>query len=134
MIAKPFDAMTLAATVRRYSQDARLAPLRTSFVRRAHKDAEALATCRLLLASAERSSAALAVIRTIAHGLAGAAGIYGFAEISDAAGALENDAIAELAGGSPGQAGQALDTLLALLASLADASSESTQSRFNKRA
>lgn len=120
VIPKPFDPMTLAAAVRRYSQDSRLAPLRTSFVRRVREDAARLVTYRLPLASQERSSAGLAAIRTIAHGLAGAAGIYGFAEISDAAGALENEVIAELAGGSTGQVGEALDTLLALLSTMLD--------------
>jgi two-component system OmpR family response regulator len=120
VIPKPFDPMTLAAAVRRYSQDTRLAPLRTSFVRRAHEDAAALATYRLPLASQERSSAVLAAIRTIAHGLAGAAGIYGFAEISDAAGALENEVITELAVGSPRHVDPALDTLLALLGKIQD--------------
>jgi CheY-like chemotaxis protein/HPt (histidine-containing phosphotransfer) domain-containing protein len=126
VIAKPFDPMTLAAAVRSYSQAARIASLRSGFVLRARQDAVALAACRRHLADPRDLSATLADIRTLAHGLAGAAGIYGFAEISDAAGALENAVIAELTGGRPGQAGQALDRLLALLASLGDAKSEST--------
>lgn len=121
VISKPFDPMTLASSVRRYSQDARLAPLRASFVSRARKDAAAMATCRPLLASQQLAGAALADIRTITHGLAGSAGIYGFAEISEAAAALEQDVIAEIADTpTPGKVRKALDTLLALIECLAD--------------
>jgi HPt (histidine-containing phosphotransfer) domain-containing protein len=48
-------------------------------------------------------------IKRTAHGLSGAGGIYGFAEISDAAATLEDAVIAELA--DPGH-GEATDVAL----------------------
>ena len=135
VIAKPFDPMKLAAAVRLYSQDARLAPLRASFVRRAHKDATSLAACRLSLASEQDSVAALASVRTIAHGLAGTAGIYGFIEISDAAAALERDVLGDLAGSvAHGQVVRALDALLVLIACLADTDDRETPPQSRHRA
>ncbi len=127
VIAKPFDPMTLAAALRRYSQDGRFAPLRDNFVRRARKDASALATCRLPLAFRELAEPALADISTIAHGLAGSAGIYGFDAISSAAAALEQDVIAELMGnGTPGQVRTALDALLTCIVDLVDTENGAT--------
>jgi two-component system OmpR family response regulator len=122
VIAKPFDPMKLAAAVRRYSQEARLAPLRASFVRRAHKDGEALAAFRRSLISVEGSVDALANVRTVAHGLSGTAGIYGFVDISEAAAALEREVIGDHAGNvSHGQVVRALDALLAIMVCLVEA-------------
>jgi two-component system OmpR family response regulator len=130
VISKPFDPMTLAVAVRRYSQDARLAPLRASFVRRAGKDAAALEGCSQGLAARGTSPAILADIRALAHGLAGAGGIYGFVEISEAAAALEHDVIAEQSGeGRPEKVGQALDALLVALTSIGDANGKCTSSQ-----
>ncbi len=122
VIAKPFDPLSLAGQVRRYLQAARIAPLRAKFVQRACRDAAALVACRHPKAGGGDGREVLADIRTIAHGLAGAAGLYGFAAIGAAAAALEQDAIDMLAGsGSDAKVGQALETLLALLSPLADA-------------
>ena len=52
--------------------------------------------------SGNRLPGTLDRIKRIAHGLSGAGGIYGFAEISDAAATLEDAAIAELADAGPG--------------------------------
>jgi two-component system OmpR family response regulator len=130
VIPKPFDPMTLAAAVRRYAQLAKIAPLRADFVLRARKDAKVLAECRRHLVTRGSLPDLLGDVRRIAHGLAGAAGTYGFTEISDAAAALEDDVTAELAGeGAPRPTKKRLDALLALMASMQDAESESTSDR-----
>jgi CheY-like chemotaxis protein len=98
VIPKPFDPMTLAASVRSYVQPARdpMDDLRAGFLLRIKRDAVALSEHRLLLKE-NRPPAALDQIKRIAHALSGAGGIYGFAEISDAAADLEDAATAELA-------------------------------------
>jgi CheY-like chemotaxis protein len=92
VIPKPFDPMTLVALVRSYLQpaDDPLDKLRSVFLQRVKKDAATLAEHRSAFKDGTSTPATLARIRGIAHGLAGAGGIYGFAEISDAAAALEN--------------------------------------------
>jgi DNA-binding response OmpR family regulator len=103
VIPKPFDPMTLAASVRSYVQPAQspLDDLRIGFLRRVKKDAATLSQNRLALKDGNRSTSTLDRIRCIAHGLSGAGGIYGFAEISEAAAALEEAVIAELADPGP---------------------------------
>jgi CheY-like chemotaxis protein len=104
VIPKPFDPMTLAASVRSYVQPARdpMDDLRAGFLLRIKKDSVALSEHRLLLKE-NRLPAALDQIKRIAHALSGAGGIYGFAEISDAAADLEDAAAAELADSSLGR-------------------------------
>jgi len=118
VIAKPFDPMTLAGSVRsqmRPRQDG-LAEVRSGFVRRASEDAASLARYRSALGDAATSSAALVRIREITHGLAGAGGIFGFSEISDAAEALEEAAVVALNGAGSSEALElALDRLLACI-------------------
>ena len=96
VIPKPFDPMTLAASVRSYVQPAHdpLEDLRAGFLQRVKRDAAALSVDRLVLEGGNRLPGTLNRIKRIAHGLSGAGGIYGFAEISDAAAALEDAAIA----------------------------------------
>jgi two-component system OmpR family response regulator len=105
IIPKPFDPMTLAASLRSYLQPARdpLDDLRTQFLQRVKKDGAALSEGRLALKGGNRLPATLDRIKRVAHGLSGAGGIYGFAEISDAAAALEDAVIAELAGPGRGE-------------------------------
>jgi HPt (histidine-containing phosphotransfer) domain-containing protein len=68
-------------------------------------------------------------IKSIAHALSGAGGIYGFAEISDAAAALEDAAIAELADpGSGDETDIALDDLIFLAEQCADSRSRMARS------
>jgi CheY-like chemotaxis protein len=95
VIAKPFDPLTLGDSVRRHlsARAAVLAELRASFVARARTDAAAL-----LVRKHDKSNAALERIKDIAHGLAGAAGIYGFDRISMKAADLE-DAVATMLAG-----------------------------------
>ncbi len=115
VIGKPFDPMTLSASVRGYL---RLSPgpiesLRTGFLRRVHKDVSVLLQDRLALKRGTCLLSSLHRIKRIAHSLAGAGGIYGFAEISDAAAAVEDAAIAELGGrGLNDATGVALDILI----------------------
>ena len=115
VIPKPFDPMTLAASVRSYVQPAHdpLEDLRAGFLQRVERDAATLAADRLMLKDGNRLPDTLDRIKRIAHALSGAGGIYGFAEISDAAAALEDAAIAELA--DPGRGDEtdlALDGLI----------------------
>jgi two-component system OmpR family response regulator len=115
VIPKPFDSMTLAASVRSYVQPAHdpIDDLRAGFLLRVKKDAAALSQDRLLLKDGNRLPGTLDRIKRIAHGLSGAGGIYGFAEISDAAAALEDASIAELADSASGdETDLALDGLL----------------------
>jgi two-component system OmpR family response regulator len=111
VIPKPFDPMTLAASVRSYVQPARdpMEDLRAGFLLRVRKDVVSLSEQRLLLRDGNRPPDVLDRIKRIAHGLSGAGGIYGFAEISDAAATLEDAVIAELA--DPGH-GEATDAAL----------------------
>jgi CheY-like chemotaxis protein len=116
VISKPFDPMTLPFLVRSHLQAIRLESLRAVFARRAMSDAAALADCRTQL-SADAGPATIARLREIAHGLAGAAGLFGFDQISRDAAALEDAVIAKLSGGgTPRELTQALDQLTQRLA------------------
>jgi two-component system OmpR family response regulator len=97
VIPKPFDPMTLAASVRSYVQPAHdpMDDLRAGFLQRVRKDVVSLSKERLILKDGRRASDVLDRIKHIAHGLSGAGGIYGFAELSDAAAMLEDAVIAE---------------------------------------
>ena len=119
VIPKPFDPMTLAASVRSYVRPAHdpLDDLRAGFRLRVNKDAAALSEYRLVLKDETRPPDVLDRIKRVAHNLSGAGGIYGFVEISDAAATLEDAIIAELA--DPGR-GDATDLALDGLISLAE--------------
>lgn len=118
VIAKPFDPMTLAASVRSHVRPVEddLAPVRGVFLRRASDDAFEIAQCRTALGNAATAKAALARISEIAHGLAGAGGIFGFPGISSTATILEEAVIIRLSGaGTPEAVERALDGLLACI-------------------
>ena len=115
VIPKPFDPMTLAASVREYVQPAPdpLAHLRAEFMLRVKRDAATLAEDRAVLRQGNRPADTLDRIKRIAHALSGAGGIYGYAELSDAAAQLEDAVIAELEGqGSCDETDRALDDLI----------------------
>jgi CheY-like chemotaxis protein len=117
VIPKPFDPMTLAASVRSFIplSDDPFDELRGAFLQRVKKDANALTSLRLALQDSSATEA-LSGIKHIAHGLAGAGGIFGFAEISDTAAALEDEVIHELTGSSSCErVVSALDRLLSRL-------------------
>jgi CheY-like chemotaxis protein len=115
VIPKPFDPMTLAASVRSYVQPGHdpMDNVRAGFLQRVRKDVVSLSKERLMLKDGRRPSEVLDRIKRIAHGLSGAGGIYGFAELSDAAATLEDAVIAELADPGHGdEADLALDGLI----------------------
>ncbi len=116
VISKPFDPMTLAFSVRSHLQTIRLETMRTVFVRRARNDAAQLAACRPA-PGMPADPPTLSRIREIAHGLAGAAGMFGFERISNDAAALEETIAAGLADrGLPCELTQAIDRLTADMA------------------
>jgi two-component system OmpR family response regulator len=115
VIPKPFDPMALAASVRNYVQSAHdpMDDLRVGFLQRVRKDVLSLSKERLMRKDGRWPSEVLGRIRHIAHGLSGAGGIYGFAELSDAAATLEDAVIAALADPTLGdEANLALDGLI----------------------
>jgi signal transduction histidine kinase len=114
VIDKPFDPMTLAAVVRTYlpQPGIDLSALRDNFRKRVRLEAIVLGRYRSCLEDGTASTASLAGIRTIAHGLAGAGGVFGFDEISEAAASLEQAVILELEGGDIAGIVPALESLL----------------------
>ena len=100
VISKPFDPLTLAASVRCHMQtpDVRLAVPRARFLKHARMDVIELTCDRLALSVEEDAATALESIKTIAHQLASEGGIAGCGEISAKALALEDAAIATLGG------------------------------------
>ena len=99
VIAKPFDPMTVAASIRDYLPPIAdpLADLRAGFLRRVRRDVATLLEQQAALNHGIRLPQALDRIKQIAHSLSGAGGIYGFSELSEAAAALEDAAIAQIA-------------------------------------
>ena len=118
VIAKPFDPMTLAASVRNFAGgvEASIAGRRKNFLKRARANAEQLKEHRGALADPENAVRALDRIRTIAHSIAGGAGIFGLPLMSSQALVLENAAIDRMEG-KPADVEQTLDTLVARIES-----------------
>jgi len=117
VIPKPFDPMTLAASVRSHVRDPEgaLATRREKFLKRVRVNAVALARYRATLRDDPNQAAALERLRTIAHSLAGVAGVFGLVEVSTQASALE-DAIVETLNAGDGDVQNvelAIDLLLA---------------------
>jgi len=111
VISKPFDPMTLPFLVRGHLQAARMESMRGVIKRRATSDIAQLESCRSSLVQ-DASPEALSRVRAIAHGLAGAAGLFGFERIGSDAAALED---VVLANGSPHDVTRALDHLVAVI-------------------
>ncbi len=113
VIAKPFDPLLLAAELRRYvAVEGILSPAREGFLQRLKADACVLSACRQRLQYAHPETA-LIRIDEIAHSLAGAGGIYGFAGITCASAALSDAAQNNLAGrAKPIEVERALNRLL----------------------
>jgi CheY-like chemotaxis protein len=118
VIAKPFDPMTLAASVRSYLRTADLVQntRREAFLDRARTEAAALKRCRTSLTDEAKAPIALDRIRGIAHGLAGAGGIFGFHGISVEAAALERALLSKPNGRTTPEIERALDRLVASIA------------------
>lgn len=113
VIAKPFDPMTLAQSVKGHLQSAKLATLSDGFRERLRADVATLIRCRATLRSDSTSSSTLAELQSCAHKLAGAAGMYGFEKVSSAASALEDSIIGRrFASGAPEGVETDLDALI----------------------
>jgi CheY-like chemotaxis protein len=97
VIPKPFDPMTLAASLRGYVEppQARFDTMRQEFLHRVDGDLVALAGHWSTLEDGSAVPSSLAGIRNLAHGLAGAGGIFGFNNLSEAAATLEEAVILE---------------------------------------
>jgi CheY-like chemotaxis protein len=117
VLAKPFDPQTLAAEVRSFvAAEGVLSRARESFMKRLRDDASALSAWRSRLTQTHPEPA-LERIREIAHALAGAGGIYGFAGITCASAALSDAAERNLAGrAKPIDVERALNRLLERIA------------------
>jgi CheY-like chemotaxis protein len=115
VIPKPFDPMTLAKSVKAFVRPSKsTTELRGNFLKRARRDAAALDPYHAALTKDARSAPALEQVKCIAHGLAGAGGVFGFPAISDLSAHLARSADAMLKGtGSASDVERALDTLLA---------------------
>jgi len=119
VIAKPFDPMTLATSVRAQigPTDFLLGAMRQRFLQRFDDDLVALAQRWSAVEDGSAVASSLAEIRNIAHGLAGAGGIFGFDEISVTAATLEEAVILERSGmGSMSEIGSALERVVACAA------------------
>lgn len=119
LVLKPFDPLTLAASIRRYLEPADVpsGAQRNHFLRRIRDDAAVLSGHRSRLHAAPERRAALAGMRGVAHALAGAAGLFGFFRIGEAAAELEEAVICEINGsGSIDEVDVALEGLLARVA------------------
>jgi CheY-like chemotaxis protein len=115
VIPKPFDPMTLAMSVKNFVRPSKAAleALRAGFLQRARRDAAALAPYRAALRPDGHSLPAVEQIKIIAHNLAGAGGVFGFAAISTKSTTLGQAAEAMLGGtGAASSVTQALDDLL----------------------
>jgi CheY-like chemotaxis protein len=95
VIPKPFDPMGLASRVRGcvVTVDP-FEAMRTGFVLRVNVDGVELSRLRALLATDAKPQPVLTEMRFIAHRIAGAAGIFGFAKLSEVAATLEEAIIA----------------------------------------
>lgn len=111
VIAKPFDPLALATSVRGHLCSAGISALREGFLKRLRADAASLARCRAALAEDPTSSSLLEQVRAFVHALAGAAGIFGFHAISREAAALEK-AVSGNGAYPPGTVERALGKLL----------------------
>ena len=121
VIAKPFNPMTLATSVRSlvHSAEDALATSRSMFLLRVAGDTETLFRCWSALGKGTATRSALIQIRDVAHGLAGASGIFGFPHIGVAAASLEEMATIEINGaGEPGKVERTLELLLTNIGSI----------------
>ena len=116
VIPKPFDPMTLAASVRNYagSSQFNIAERRANFVKRARRNAETLVQLRTVLGPPTPPDV-LTQLRAIAHSIAGGAGVFGLPRIGAQASTLEC-AVIDRIEGRAGDVEKQLDGLLASIA------------------
>lgn len=115
VIVKPFDPMTLAATLRSHIMHANgTTALRSGFMARLRDDAKMLVERRFDLRNGAASSAAVRVeFKAFAQALSGAAGVLGFDELADLAEKLTRAVTATMnAAGSLDDVDRALEALL----------------------
>lgn len=117
VIAKPFDPMTLSVSVRGYLKAIKLNGLRVCFLERLQADLARLSEKRAMLGGTEEH-VALEAIKSIAHGLAGASGIYGLDALGRNAAAVETAAVAAIEGRPRDDLTLALDRLFVCTATL----------------
>jgi CheY-like chemotaxis protein/HPt (histidine-containing phosphotransfer) domain-containing protein len=116
VIPKPFDPMALAASLRVHIAPplTRLGAMKREFLRRVGSDLIAMTGRWSAMEDGTDVSSSLAEIRNTAHKLAGAGGIFGFDEISEAAASLEEAVIHGCDGsGTMSEIASALDRLAA---------------------
>jgi CheY-like chemotaxis protein len=113
VIAKPFDPMALPESVRSHLRSTGMEALRGGFDKRLRTAAVTLADFRANLSNGSTSPRAIKQIESFAHSLAGAAGIFGFQDVSRAASVVEQTAIDHIAGNQPpGKVEADVDALL----------------------
>jgi CheY-like chemotaxis protein len=98
IIVKPFDPKKLAKTVRDQLQSLKFTSATGDFTERLQADAAKLAMFRLEMRANPDSQMLPDGLRTCAHQLAGAAGIFNFPIVSAAAAALEDAVIERMSG------------------------------------
>jgi CheY-like chemotaxis protein len=98
LIAKPLETADIPAALKRFVPvEGSLAVLRESFLKRLAADASALSACRATLANSY-AEPVMRRVNAIAHALAGAGGIYGFAGITCESAALATASELKLTG------------------------------------
>jgi CheY-like chemotaxis protein len=112
VITKPFDPAKLADSVRTHL-GSKLAEASSDFVQRLRSDADALEVLREKLLNDPESSEILEGLKSFAHKLAGAAGVFNFQVVSCAASSLEEAVVDRRACSGP--SGAVEDNLNALL-------------------
>jgi CheY-like chemotaxis protein len=118
VIAKPFDPMTLAASVRNYigGLASGIAARRVSFLERTRENGRALAQARAALTDPALAKPALERIGAIAHSIAGGGAVFGLMQMSRHAADLEAAVNARLETGAAGvEIGPAVATLIATI-------------------
>ena len=96
VIPKPFDPMTLAASVRAHiSGAARIDTMREEFLQRFENDLVKLSKHWRQAQTSAPARRTLTAMKSLAHSLAGAGGLFGFGAISEAATRLEDAMIAK---------------------------------------
>lgn len=117
VIAKPLDPATLALTMRKHLQSARLAAAGYDFAERLRDDKATLETFRLNLRGQDGILLAPDGLLSCAHKLAGAAGVFNLQAVSASASALEEAIVASRTGrGAPDKIAAKLDALLECIA------------------
>jgi CheY-like chemotaxis protein len=113
VITKPFDPVTLAEKVRAHLSSTSFGAANHEFAQRLRSDAGRLEILRDELRDEPNSTLILGNLRSCAHKLAGAAGVFAFQVVSCAASSLE-DAVIErqAARGVPGMVETSLNALL----------------------